>query len=319
MEGNFGVWTGLRQWPRDPGELAAAAEVEHLGFSAVWIGGSAGQFPIAVAILAATEKLVVATGVVQIWANPAAEVAASHHQLSVAYPGRFLLGLGVGHAPVEAAGQTYERPLQKMGSYLDELDLASDPVPRSERVLAALRPRAMTLAATRSAGAHPYNVPPEHTATARAQQPCWYRNTRCSSATTRRRPEKQPEGLSPSTSGYRTTSTTFGSSGSMTRISLTGKRPLPRHPRRLGPRRRHSGQVARAFGCRSFPGGHPGSERNRAAGSSPRRMASRRSSPGQLNSASASRRAEVATTASWRSSVTREPDGTSAMSSSSCT
>jgi probable F420-dependent oxidoreductase len=171
MVGKIGVWTNVRQWPDDRGIVAeAASDLEQLGFSTVWIGGSSGQFPIADAILTATTELGVATGVVQIWANPAAQVAASHHQLSTNYPGRFLLGLGVGHAPaVEASGQTYERPLGKLVSYLDELDTAENPVPQAERVLAALRPKALALAASRAAGAHPYNVPPEHTAKARAE------------------------------------------------------------------------------------------------------------------------------------------------------
>ena len=171
MVGKIGVWTNIRQWPDDRSVVGeVASDLEHLGFSTVWIGGSTGQFPVADAILAATTEPGVATGVVQIWANPAAPVAASHHQLSVAYPGRFLLGLGVGHAPaVEATGQKYERPLAKLMAYLDELDTAEHPVPQAERVLAALRPKAVALAATRAAGAHPYNVTPQHTAKARAE------------------------------------------------------------------------------------------------------------------------------------------------------
>jgi probable F420-dependent oxidoreductase len=171
MVGKIGVWTNIRQWPDDRSIVGdAASDLEHLGFSTIWIGGSSGQFPVADAILTATTELGVATGVVQIWSNPALQVAASHHQLSTAYPGRFLLGLGVGHAPaVEASGQRYERPLGKLMSYLDELDSAEHPVPQAERVIAALRPKALELAATRAAGAHPYNVPPEHTAKARAE------------------------------------------------------------------------------------------------------------------------------------------------------
>lgn len=103
------------------------------------------------------------------WINPATEVAARHHELTTAHPGRFILGLGVGHAPaVTAAGLTYERPLQKLASYLHELDRTEHPVPLSERVIAALKPKALALAGTRAGGAHPYNVPPEHTARARA-------------------------------------------------------------------------------------------------------------------------------------------------------
>jgi probable F420-dependent oxidoreductase len=168
--GKIAVWTSVRQWPADPGAIAdAAAELEALGFTAAWIGGSTGQFPVVDAILAATTSLVVATGVTQVWVNPAVEVAARHHELSTAHPGRFILGLGVGHAPaVTAAGQKYEHPLQKLASYLDELDRAEQPVRPSERVIAALRPKALALAAVRAGGAHPYNVPPGHTAKARA-------------------------------------------------------------------------------------------------------------------------------------------------------
>lgn len=168
--GKIGVWTSVRQWPSDAGACAeAGAELERLGFAASWIGGSSGQLQVIDAILGATSQLVAGTGITQIWANPAPQVAAEHHQLTTAHPGRFLLGLGVGHAPaVEASGQVYQRPLEKLTTYLDELDTAEHPVPVSERVIAALRPRALAIAATRAAGAHPYNVSPEHTARARA-------------------------------------------------------------------------------------------------------------------------------------------------------
>jgi probable F420-dependent oxidoreductase len=158
------------QWPADPGAVGeAGAELEELGFAAVWIGGSTGQFAPAAALLAATTRLVVATGVIEVWLNPASTVAAEHDRLAGTYPGRFLLGLGPGHAPaVEARGQRYERPVAKLASYLDELDAARPPVPAAERVLAALGPRALALAGQRSAGAHPYNVTVEHTAVARA-------------------------------------------------------------------------------------------------------------------------------------------------------
>jgi len=168
--GKVGVWTSIRQWPSDPQAWAeVGTELEQLGFAALWIGGSSGQLQIIDAVLGATSRLVAGTGIIQIWANPAQEVAAAHHQLTTDHPGRFLLGLGVGHAPaVEAAGQTYRRPLEKLTSYLDELDAAEHPVPASERVIAALRPKALAIAAARAAGAHPYNVSPDHTAKARA-------------------------------------------------------------------------------------------------------------------------------------------------------
>ena len=91
-----------------------------------------------------------------------------HAALTADHPGRFLLGLGVSHAPaVERANQQYVKPFSKMVDYLDQLDAASPPVPHGEEVLAALGPRMLALAAQRTAGAHPYFVPPEHTALAR--------------------------------------------------------------------------------------------------------------------------------------------------------
>ncbi|HXA31635.1 MAG TPA: LLM class flavin-dependent oxidoreductase [Acidimicrobiales bacterium] len=168
--GKFGAWTITQDWPDDPGEVGeAAAEVERLGFAASWIGGSTGQLPVLDAILEATSTLVGVTGVSQVWVNTTAEIAKSHHQLTSKYPGRFLLGLGVGHAwNVEAAGHKYERPLGKLSAFLDDLDTGERPVPVGERVIAALGPKALALATTRAAGAHPYNVTPEHTARARA-------------------------------------------------------------------------------------------------------------------------------------------------------
>jgi probable F420-dependent oxidoreductase len=165
------IWTNNLQWPSDPGAVAAAgAELEELGFPEVWIGGSSGQFPIIDALLGGTARLAAATGIIQIWVNPADVVATEHHRLTSSYPGRFLLGLGVGHAPLvnTAGAATYHRPLAKLISYLDELDTATAPVPKSERVIAALGPRALALTKQRSAGAHPYNVSPEHTARARS-------------------------------------------------------------------------------------------------------------------------------------------------------
>ena len=168
--GRLGVWTGRGQWPTEPGAAAeAGVELEGLGFGAAWIGGSSGQLPLAEAVLAATTTLAVATGIVEMWSNPAPEVAEGHHRLTARHRGRFLLGLGPGHAPTaEAVGQRYVRPLSKLASYLDELDQAEHPVPLSERALAALGPKALEMSARRSAGAHPYNVTPDHTAGARS-------------------------------------------------------------------------------------------------------------------------------------------------------
>jgi probable F420-dependent oxidoreductase len=163
-----GIWTSGRQWSEVAGRSEAASELEKLGFAMLFIGGSIGQIPVIDTVLGSTTRLVAATGITQIWSNPAGEVAADYHRLNDVHAGRFVLGLGVGHAPaVEASGQQYLRPLDKLGSYLDQLDQADRPVPRSGRLIAALGPKALGITAQRAAGAHPYNVAPEHTARAR--------------------------------------------------------------------------------------------------------------------------------------------------------
>ena len=168
--GPIGIWSGpLRRG--DPGEVAeAAAELDQLGYAAVWIPGGAGGDVLGDAgrLLQATRHMVVATGILNVWMHDPDDVAAGHAALTGEHPGRFLLGLGVSHAPsVGGSGQVYERPLAKIESYLDALDAADPPVPSGERALAALGPRMLALARDRTAGAHPYLVGPEHTALAR--------------------------------------------------------------------------------------------------------------------------------------------------------
>ncbi len=141
----------------------AAAELETLGYGALWIGGSP---PVAYAsnVLAATSRIIVATGILSIWTYTAADVAADRAALEREYPGRFLLGLGVSH-PHLAAG--YSHPYGAMQAYLSALDSATQPVPKDARVLAALGPKMLALSRDRAAGAHPYLVSAEHTAYAR--------------------------------------------------------------------------------------------------------------------------------------------------------
>ncbi|MBO0871230.1 MAG: TIGR03620 family F420-dependent LLM class oxidoreductase [Micromonosporaceae bacterium] len=114
--------------------------------------------------------MAVATGIVNVWTEPAGTTAAAYARLSPAYPDRLLLGVGAGHkAMVEATtGQRYQRPYHKLVEYLDVLDGADPPVPAEGRALAALGPRVLGLARDRTAGAHPYLVTPEHTQQARA-------------------------------------------------------------------------------------------------------------------------------------------------------
>jgi probable F420-dependent oxidoreductase len=154
--GRFGVWT--------PGPVTGdqAAEIEQLGYGAVWVGGSpAAELAFAEPILQRTSTLQVATGIVNIWSAPAAAVAESYQRIEQAHPGRFLLGIGVGHPE---HNQDYRTPYAALVDYLDALDAAG--VPDSRRVVAALGPKVLTLAAQRSAGAHPYLTTPEHTAKA---------------------------------------------------------------------------------------------------------------------------------------------------------
>ncbi|HYZ68270.1 MAG TPA: LLM class F420-dependent oxidoreductase [Mycobacterium sp.] len=155
--GRYGVWTG---GPVTPDQ---AAEIEKLGYGAVWVGASpAADLSFVEPILERTETLQVATGIVNIWSTDANEVADSYHRIEKAFPGRFLLGVGVGH-PEHT--QEYRKPYDALVEYLDVLDAAK--VPTSRRVIAALGPKVLKLAAQRSAGAHPYLTTPEHTAHAR--------------------------------------------------------------------------------------------------------------------------------------------------------
>ena len=156
--GKAGIW-------RHPSGLtpAMAAEAEALGYGAIWLGGSPdGDLSVVDPLLDATDRLVVGTSIVNVWKDDAATVAASYHRLAAKYPDRFLLGLGIGHPE---ATQEYQRPYDKLVSYLDELDDLK--VPASGRALAALGPRVLRLSAERSAGALPYLVTPEHTRQAR--------------------------------------------------------------------------------------------------------------------------------------------------------
>jgi probable F420-dependent oxidoreductase len=156
--GRFGVFGMATKWATG-GE--AAAELEELGFGALWLGGSPpADLEIASTVLAATGKLTVATGIVNVWTDSAVAASAGYRKVSEAHPNRFLLGLGAGHR--ETNGTVYQKPYQKLVEYLDELT-----VPREDVVLAALGPKVLQLAADRTAGAHPYLVTPEHTAQAR--------------------------------------------------------------------------------------------------------------------------------------------------------
>jgi probable F420-dependent oxidoreductase len=165
-----GIWSaGLRYGDR--AEAAeAAAELEELGYSALWIPDVGGNvFGAVERLMATTKKVTIATGILNLWMHTAEETADAYARLTTAHGDRFLVGIGVSHAPLIDAGEPgrYRKPLAAMASFLDGLDAAPTPLPLSTRVLAALGPKMLELAGTRAAGTHPYNVTPEHTALAR--------------------------------------------------------------------------------------------------------------------------------------------------------
>jgi probable F420-dependent oxidoreductase len=174
--GRVGIWTFQFELQPAARVRAAAAEIDALGYGALWIPEAMGReaFSHAGLLLASTRRIPVATGIANIWARDAMTMASGQRVLAEAYPGRFLLGIGVSHAPLVdgVRGHRYERPLSTMRAYLDAMDaapyLAPQPEPAPQRVIGALAPKMLALAAERAAGAHPYFVPPEHTRAARA-------------------------------------------------------------------------------------------------------------------------------------------------------
>ena len=164
--GRVGVWwSGSWRDPDDPGR-SVAPELESLGYGALWSSGrfDAGLAPHFEKLLASTDHVAVASGIVSIWAGAPEDVGPAVSALEDRFPGRFVLGIGTSHSVAVA---DYTRPYSKMVAYLEALDALATPVPPERRVLAALGPRMLRLAAARAAGAHPYFVPVEHTAWAR--------------------------------------------------------------------------------------------------------------------------------------------------------
>ena len=164
--GRVGVWCSGSWRVADDPAIDTAAALETLGFGTLWSSGGfeAGLAPRFEQLLAATRQVHVASGIVSIWAGAPADIGPAVAALDAVYPGRFVLGIGASHEPI-APG--YTRPYSHMVAYLDALDALEQPVPPARRVLAALGPRMLELAATRAAGAHPYFVPVAHTARAR--------------------------------------------------------------------------------------------------------------------------------------------------------
>lgn len=173
--GPLNVWSFALQRLSAQDESAAARRLEELGYRAIWIPESLGSKEIlahSAILLQATEQAILAPGIANIHARDPMAMANGARALGEAFPGRFVLGIGVSHAPsVQTRGGDYGNPLQQMRTYLDAMDAAQfaapAPDPPVPLVLAALGPKMLELAAQRADGAHPYFVPVEHTPIAR--------------------------------------------------------------------------------------------------------------------------------------------------------
>lgn len=156
--GEIGIWTSYGPFGVErAGE--AAKRVEQLGYGAWWLGGSP-HVPDVRPILQETSTLVAATGILNVWINDPGETAAADAALRAEFPGRFMLGIGIGH---REATSEYRRPLETMRAFLDGLDASPSPPPAGERCLAALGPKMLDLAGERTAGSHTYFTTVEHT------------------------------------------------------------------------------------------------------------------------------------------------------------
>ncbi len=161
--GRFGAW--INPVYGDDGRIAMVVEAEELGYPTAWLGfgrASIGDLALVERILDATSTITVASAIVNMWTNDPVDIAKAYHRIADRHGARFLLGVGIGHPE---AIETYRRPYPTMVDYLDQLDAGG--VAKDRRVLAALGPRALRLAADRALGTHPYLVVPEHTREAR--------------------------------------------------------------------------------------------------------------------------------------------------------
>jgi probable F420-dependent oxidoreductase len=166
----IGIWSGELRYGEEGERRDAAAELEALGYTALWIPDVGGDvFGALRDLLDATSTVVAATGILNLWMHSASEVGEGFTALEADHPGRTLLGIGVSHSLLidQSHPGAYTKPLSVTRNYLDELDAAPPNVPVGRRVLAALGPKMLELSRDRAAGAHPYLVTPEHTHTAR--------------------------------------------------------------------------------------------------------------------------------------------------------
>jgi probable F420-dependent oxidoreductase len=169
--GPMGIWTGGFRAIEPADGVSAAIDLDELGFDAVFFPAGDGResLDLAESILAATTRIAVVTGIVNIWFSDPEEMARRTGELTGRFPGRFILGIGASHRTVvdRDGAVTYERPYSRMVEYLDSLDSAEVPVPQDHRILAALGPRMVKLSRDRAGGAHPYLTTPDHTREAR--------------------------------------------------------------------------------------------------------------------------------------------------------
>lgn len=165
-----GVWSSQLRYGNPVEAAEAAAELDELGYTALWIPDVGGPVLDSVDnLLSATQQTVIATGILNLWMHEPSEVAARYATLTETHGERFLLGIGVSHAPLVDSQEPgrYRKPLAATKAFLDGIDSAPQPVPAANRVLAALGPKMLALSASRARGAHPYLSTPEHTHSAR--------------------------------------------------------------------------------------------------------------------------------------------------------
>jgi probable F420-dependent oxidoreductase len=166
-----GIWSSQLRYGNPDEAAEAAAELDELGFTALWIPDVGGPVLDSVDhLLASTKRAVIATGILNLWMHEPSDVASRYASLTNSHGERFLLGIGCSHAPLIDTKEPgrYRKPLAATRAFLDALDAADQPVPVENRVLAALGPKMLELSATRAHGAHPYLVTPDHTHQARA-------------------------------------------------------------------------------------------------------------------------------------------------------
>jgi probable F420-dependent oxidoreductase len=175
--GRVGLWSGaLADVPLDRlGEVAR--EIEELGYGTLWWGEAPGARETmvqALLLLQETERMTIATGIANLYLRDASAARAAAATIAALHPGRFVLGIGVSHAPLVEGmmGKDYGKPLKTMRAYLDAMEASPLRAPEGAEpgppvLLAALGPKMLQLARDRTQGAHPYLVTPEHTRIAR--------------------------------------------------------------------------------------------------------------------------------------------------------